>query len=288
MDPSGPWSVVRGPKSDCLYIVFLDLVAYITSRKNYYIINKKGMIEIIREIALKAGDIIMNYYESDFDISTKTDHSPVTSADLDADKFIVKELTASYPDIPIISEESGIPDYEERKGWSQFWLVDPLDGTKEFIHKNGEFTVNIALIKEKIPVMGVVYAPAIKTMYFAKKDIGSWKVLENSQPVRIFSEKADKNESLRVVESRSHKSRELEEYLSQFNITERISAGSSLKFCVVAEGKADIYPRLGPTMEWDVAAGDCVYRYSASQGVHESGLTYNKPDLRNSHFIIGF
>lgn len=246
------------------------------------------MIETIKEIALRAGEIIIRYYETDFEINTKKDQSPVTSADLDADKYIVTELKKYFPDIPVISEESGIPDYGKRKNWSKFWLVDPLDGTKEFINKNGEFTVNIALISEKKPVLGVVYAPAINILYFAERGRGAWKMNPHSQPVRIYSNRASKEQALRVVESRSHKSKELEDYLGQFKISERISAGSSLKFCVVAENKADIYPRLGPTMEWDVAAGDCVYRYSALEGEHTCELTYNKPDLKNKNFVIGF
>ncbi len=224
------------------------------------------MLEIIKEIALQAGGIIMQYYSSEFEINTKKDLSPVTSADLDADKYIVKKLKDNFPDIPVISEESGIPDYEERKQWTRFWLVDPLDGTKEFINKNGEFTVNIALVENEIPVLGVVYAPAMQVLYYAEKGKGAWKMEDNKQPVQIFSEKAHKDKPLRVVESRSHKSKELEQFLANYHISERVSAGSSLKFCVVAENKADIYPRLGPTMEWDVAAGDCVYRYSAKMG----------------------
>ena len=246
------------------------------------------MLEIINEIALQAGEIIMQYYSSEFEINTKKDLSPVTSADLDADKYIVKKLKENFPEIPVISEESGIPDYEERKLWTRFWLVDPLDGTKEFINKNGEFTVNIALVENEIPVLGVVYAPAMQVLYYAEKGKGAWKVEDNKQPIQIFSEKAHKDQPLRVVESRSHKSEELEQFLANYNISERVSAGSSLKFCVVAENKADIYPRLGPTMEWDVAAGDCVYRYSAKDGVHVTELKYNKPGLKNADFVIGF
>lgn len=246
------------------------------------------MIENIIDIAVEAGKIILKYYKTDFDIHQKKDQSPVTTADIEADKYIGAQLRQNYPEIPIISEESGIPDYDVRKNWNSFWLVDPLDGTKEFINKNGEFTVNIALIVDGEPILAVVYTPVLETLYYAQKGNGAWRKVKNEAPVQIFSEKADKNKPLRVVESRSHKTDELEQFLKDYTISERISAGSSLKFCTVAEGKADIYPRLGPTMEWDVAAGDCIYRNSARSGQHQSELRYNKPDLHNPNFVIGF
>lgn len=231
----------------------------------------------------------MDYYTDEIEVFDKEDDSPLTKADLAAHHIIVDALRVLDPDTPVISEESGIPEYDERKGWEKFWIVDPLDGTKEFIKKNGEFTVNIALIDSGEPVLGVVYAPAKKLLYYATKEEGSYKVEEDGPPVRIQSVKADKSKALTVVQSRSHGSDKLEQMLATQGITvkESIAAGSSLKFCLVAEGKADLYPRMGPTMEWDVAAGDCVYRYSSKNGVHESPLKYNKPDLLNDGFMIG-
>lgn len=248
------------------------------------------MLESIIKTAEKAGTKILEYYESDIEVMTKGDDSPLTKADLAAHHIIVDALKEIDPDTPVISEESGVPDYEVRSAWDKFWLVDPLDGTKEFIKKNGEFTVNIALIEDGVPVMGVVYAPAKELMYYAEKGSGSYKRNGNESPRRIYSEPADKQQELSIIESRSHGSDALEKYLNNegIKIKERIKSGSSLKICLVAEGVADLYPRMGPTMEWDVAAGDAVYRYSAAEGVYESGITYNKKDLLNPNFVIGW
>jgi len=245
-------------------------------------------------IAQKAGSKIMEIYNRPetvgFKVTTKSDHSPLTEADLSAHTVIVEELSKLTPGIPIISEESQLPDYNERSEWNSFWLVDPLDGTKEFIKRNGEFTVNIALIEEGVPVLGVVYAPAKKLLYFAEMASGSFKQVGEEEATRIFSSKADSSVPLRMIESRSHGSEALETYLKENNlkIKERISSGSSIKICLVAEGKADFYPRMAPTMEWDVAAGDAIYRYSCTQGIHSSGIIYNKPNLKNESFIFGF
>ncbi len=182
-----------------------------------------------------------------------------------------------------------MPGYEERKEWDKFWIVDPLDGTKEFIKKNGEFTVNIALVDNGEPVLGVVYLPAKDVLYYAEKSKGAYKIENDKKPERIYSKAADTSKPVTVIQSRSHGSDSLKDDLAEKGIIMKgsVKAGSSLKFCLVAEGKADIYPRTGPTMEWDVAAGDCVYRNSARDGQHFSPLTYNKPDLKNSGFLIG-
>ncbi|HXI22059.1 MAG TPA: adenylyl-sulfate kinase, partial [Gemmatimonadales bacterium] len=166
-------------------------------------------------------------------------------------------------------------------------LVDPLDGTKEFIQRNGEFTVNIALIESGAPVLGVIYAPALDLLYYAGHGLGAWKRAGTEPPVRIVSRPPLPGHALRVAESRSHPSRELEEFLRTIPVAERVPAGSSLKFCWVAEGKADVYPRLGPTMEWDVAAGDCIFRNSGETVPRRSALVYNQPELRNQGFVIG-
>ncbi|MDX1638067.1 MAG: 3'(2'),5'-bisphosphate nucleotidase CysQ [Balneolaceae bacterium] len=247
------------------------------------------MFEQVIEAARRAGEATLEYYDREIEVETKDDNSPLTKADLAAHHIIMDALGEIDPGTPVISEEGGIPAYEERKAWNKFWIVDPLDGTKEFIKKNGEFTINIALIEDGEPVFGVVYVPAKALTYYGIKGEGSFKQEGDHQPKRITSEKADKHQSLVVVRSRSHGSSDLEEKLAEKGITvrEAIPAGSSIKFCLVAEGKADLYPRMGPTMEWDVAAGDCVYRNSAKEGQHSSPLTYNKPDLRNDGFVIG-
>ena len=249
------------------------------------------MLKEIIGIAKEAGEAMLDIYEDaqDVEISRKDDDSPLTKADLASHHIIVDALKKLDPETPIISEESGIPDYEERKGWDKFWIVDPLDGTKEFIKKNGEFTVNIALIDEGVPVLGVVYVPDKDTTYYAEKGKGAFKQVGTDQPTRIYSTGSTSDQLLVAVQSRSHGSDKLKNDLKEkgLEIKEAIPAGSSLKFCLVAEGKADIYPRMGPTMEWDVAAGDAVYRYSAKEGAHSSPLTYNKPDLKNGSFLIG-
>jgi len=246
------------------------------------------MINSLKEIARSAGEATLEYYVEDIEVVQKEDNSPLTKADMASHHHIIKGLKALNPEVPIISEEAALPEYEQRKKWKKFWLVDPLDGTKEFIKKNGEFTINIALIEDGNPVMGVVYLPAKKVMYTGEKDKGSFKEV-NGRTVQITSDKADTTHPLKVITSRSHKADDLEEQLKKKNIRvgEIVKAGSSLKFCYVAEGRADIYPRMGPTMEWDVAAGDAVYRYSAKQGVHASPISYNKKTLKNEGFIIG-
>ncbi|MEP6905341.1 MAG: 3'(2'),5'-bisphosphate nucleotidase CysQ [Gemmatimonadales bacterium] len=244
-------------------------------------------LERIEGIARRAGAAILSYYAAGATSTSKADGSPLTLADQAADDLIVAELTSWDATVPIISEESDQASYDERCGWGRFWLVDPLDGTKEFLSRNGEFTVNIALIDNGEPVLGVVFAPALDLMYAAARGLGAWRIGPGGLRERIYSRPPQAGRPLTIVESRSHPSPELEQYLATINIGDRVAMGSSLKFCVVAEGRADIYPRLGPTMEWDVAAGDCVFRNSAREGQHSSPLTYNKHDLRNDSFVIG-
>ncbi len=245
--------------------------------------------EELLKIVKQAGNEILEYYDEEIEVEIKQDQSPLTKADLAAHHVIVKALEELTPNIPIISEESGVPDFQVRSLWKQFWLVDPLDGTKEFIKKNGEFTVNIALIENEVPAFGVVYIPAKNITYYGQKGQDSFKIDSSGNKIQIFSGQPDIQNPLKVVTSRSHKSAQLEEKLSRYGITikEQIPAGSSLKFCLVAEGAADLYPRMGPTMEWDTAAGDAVYRYSGRNGPNQSPLRYNKPDLKNGAFIIG-
>jgi 3'(2'), 5'-bisphosphate nucleotidase len=238
-------------------------------------------------LAREAGRATMTYYNGALDAREKADHSPVTRADEEAHTILFEGLQRLDPATPIVSEEAETAPFEVRRGWRRFWLVDPLDGTKEFIKRRAEFTVNVALIEDGEPVLGVVLAPALELLYWAVKGGGAWREMGTEPAERIHSHPAAPGTALTVVESLSHPAPELEEYLQTISVARRVKAGSSLKFCWVAEGRADIYPRLGPTMEWDVAAGDCIYRQSGLDGERASPLTYNKPDLRNPGFVIG-
>ena len=240
-------------------------------------------------LAREAGRATMVYYDGAVpaDVRAKSDQSPVTLADEVAHDILLAGLRRLDPATPVVSEEAEAAGYEARRGWRRFWLVDPLDGTKEFIKRRAEFTVNVALIEDGEPVFGVVLAPALDLLYWAVKGGGAWREANAGPAERIYSSAPAPGTPLTVVESLSHPSAELEEYLKTIPVASRVKAGSSLKFCWVAEGRADLYPRLGPTMEWDVAAGDCVYRQSGRDGERPSPLTYNKPDLRNPSFVIG-
>lgn len=246
------------------------------------------MLRTIREIAREAGSTILKHYrQKTVFVDAKPDGSPVTEADRAADQQIRDALSELDRSIPCISEEGEIPDFSLRRTWRRFWLVDPLDGTKEFVKGTDEFTVNIALIDDGLPAMGVVYAPALNVLYFAESGRGTWKQTLDQDPQRLVSTFPDPAGELTVAESRSHPSPKMEAFLNSYRIKARIAAGSSLKFCLLAEGTADIYPRLGPTMEWDVAAGDCVYRNSKLRGWHPVALRYNTPLLRHDAFVIG-
>ena len=246
---------------------------------------RSDVVTLVRE----AGRATMTYYDAPdaAGVREKDDRSPVTLADEVAHGILVEGLRRLDPSIPVVSEEAAADDFETRRTWRRFWLVDPLDGTKEFIKRRAEFTVNVALIEDGEPVLGVVEAPALDLVYWAVKGGGAWREANGSPAERIYSTAPGPGVPLTIVESLSHPSQELEDYLKTIPVARRVKAGSSLKFCWVAEGKADVYPRLGPTMEWDVAAGDCVYRQSGRDGERPSPLTYNKPDLRNSSFVIG-
>ncbi|MDR9366511.1 MAG: 3'(2'),5'-bisphosphate nucleotidase CysQ [Balneolaceae bacterium] len=241
------------------------------------------------EISIEAGEAILKYYKDDIKVEKKDDNSPLTKADLASHHIIVDALKELTPGIPVISEESGLPGYEERKEWNKYWLVDPLDGTKEFIKKNGEFTVNIALIEENKPVIGVVHIPAKKITYVGQKSVGSFKLDQDGNKSAVISSVPQKGKNVTIVASRSHGSSDTEEKVEEmgFKVGKSVPAGSSLKFCLVAEGTADIYPRFGPTMEWDTAAGDAVFRYSGKDGERHSPLEYNKPSMKNGEFVIG-
>jgi len=261
--------------------------------------------------ALRAGRAILDGYYSDFAVEYKEDHSPLTLADQRAHEIIVRHLSGF--DIPILSEEGRDIPYEERKGWDSLWIVDPLDGTKEFVKRNGEFTVNIALVSHTNPVMGVVFVPDRNTLYVASQDLGAYKLTNENTLERLTAEpgagavslddilpravtlplaRSDKR-PFTIVGSRSHLSKEVEDFVArkrrEYGAVTFISAGSSLKLCLVAEGLADMYPRLSPTMEWDIAAGHIVAEASGATVVrHDNGepLTYNKENLLNPWFIV--
>lgn len=250
------------------------------------------MIQTLIDIAGRAGDAILEIYRQDFSVEIKSDHSPLTQADKNANEVILAGLKALDDSIPVISEENKLTDYDTRKHWTSCWIVDPLDGTKEFIRKNGEFTVNIALVRAGIPVLGVVHVPAQQITYYAEKGKGSFKLSHRSvTPLKIRPLAEDG--ILKIVGSRSHQTPELLEYVEQqkkkFPNVDFVAAGSSLKFCLIAEGKADVYPRLGPTMEWDTCAGQIVATEAGAEVLrwdNGEALNYNREDLLNPYFIV--
>jgi 3'(2'), 5'-bisphosphate nucleotidase len=250
------------------------------------------MINSIIEIAKEAGEAILEIYKQDFSVELKSDNSPLTIADKKSNDIIVAALKNIDASIPIISEENKLLEYEIRKSWTKCWIVDPLDGTKEFIKKNGEFTVNIALVENGIPILGVVHVPAQQITYYAEIGKGSYK-LENNITSILKIRPLAQDGVLKIVGSRSHQTPELLEYVAQqklkFAAVDFVAAGSSLKFCLLADGKADVYPRLGPTMEWDTCAGQIVATEAGAEVLrfdNLQSLTYNRQDLLNPFFIV--
>ncbi len=244
-------------------------------------------IENIKEIALKAGSAILEIYQKNYKIEYKDDKSPLTDADIKANEIICEALEKLYPDIPILSEENKEIAYDERKDWEYYWCIDPIDGTKEFINKNDEFTVNIALINKNLPVLGVVYAPAINDIYYAKQGSGAFKN-DKKLPLQF---NANTKEKITVVASKSHLTKETQDYIDALDTKEviQISKGSSLKLCMVAEGLADIYPRFAPTKEWDIAAAHAIVLESGKHIVQYNSnkpIIYNKNSLVNPWFIV--
>ena len=245
----------------------------------------------ILQIIKGAGEEIMEVYNSpglSSDVNMKEDNSPLTLADQRSHEYIMEKLSA-ISDYPIISEESDFIDFETRKYWKKFWLVDPLDGTKEFINRNGEFTVNIALIHNKKPILSVIYVPVKDVLYWAD-DSGAWKE-ERGQTTKL---EVNYSTDRRVaVRSKSHASPEEEDVLERYNVVDSISVGSSLKFCMVAEGRADVYYRHGPTMEWDTAAGQAILQAAGGKvyvgSEEQEEFSYNKENLLNGSFLcLGF
>jgi 3'(2'), 5'-bisphosphate nucleotidase len=271
--------------------------------------------------SVKAGEAILQVYHTDFTVENKSDDSPLTLADKRSHEIICSVLSSG--NIPILSEEGRDIDFSERKKWTRLWVVDPLDGTKEFVKRNDEFTVNIACVEDGSPVLGVIYVPVTGVLYFAGRGLGSYKLTDSAVlkqigdqsfpegaqdpasrqvevPLSVLTDQSDRlplgrsnASACTIIGSRSHATPELEAYVRQkekeYASVNFISAGSSLKFCLVAEGMADIYPRLGPTMEWDTAAGQAIAE-NAGAGVYlfdtATPLAYNKADLLNPHFIV--
>ena len=238
------------------------------------------------DLARAAGRVILGHYRTGTVVERKADNSPITAADRDAHRLICAELARLTPGTPILSEETENVDHAERLTWKIFWLVDPLDGTKEFIKETDEFTVNIALVEDGAARLGVLYAPALDDLYFATAAGSASRSDRGGDPVPIRTRPADLDR-LTVVASRSHPSRAVQALLDRLPGAERASMGSALKLCLVAAARADLYPRLGPTMEWDTAAAQCIVEAAGGQVLDLRGepLRYNKEDLRNPFFV---
>ena len=264
----------------------------------------KELLKLAIEAAFKAGEEILKIYSTDFYVETKSDNTPVTLADRTSGECISKILAAS--NIPIISEEEEILDYTIRKTWPQVWIVDPLDGTKEYVKRNGEFAVNIALVENNKPVIGIIYAPVLKDIYFAYHNGGSYKITQHdmireltkknlSEHLFEFAKKLPSQKlpkTYTVVGSRSHLSRDINEHVDKlrnlYGDVDMISVGSSIKQCWVAEGKAHEYLRYGTTMEWDTAAGQCILEEAGCQLIDletNRPMLYNREDMHNNYFI---
>jgi 3'(2'), 5'-bisphosphate nucleotidase len=248
-------------------------------------INTQDIVAIARD----AGNAIMQIYNQDFEVEYKKDDSPLTLADKNANEIIENRLNQLSVSLPILSEEGKDVPYEERRHWEYFWLVDPLDGTKEFVKKNGEFSVNIALIYKDTPVLGVVYAPALDICYWAKRGEGAFK-----DGQRLPLKTKDRKQTYKIVVSRSHMSDETQTFIDAIDThkeKELIPMGSSLKICLIAEGEADVYPRIGPTMEWDTGAAHAIINETSCLLIRFNKKTnyrhlYNKKSLLNDFFIV--
>ena len=250
-------------------------------------INYANWLIIAKKAALKAGEQILKIYSKDFSVTYKADKSPLTIADQQANEIIEGYL--SKTNIPVLSEEGNITDFNLRKNWGLLWIVDPLDGTKEFIKKNGEFTVNIALVKNGEPILGVIFVPVKGWLYYGSPN-GSYRVKDGK---KVLLPLVKKSSVFKVIGSRSHQSTETKLYFQKLKkengAIEILSIGSSLKFCLVAEGSADTYPRFSPTMEWDTAAGHAIANYAGKKVidlVSKREITYNRKNLKNNWFIV--
>ena len=255
-------------------------------------LSKENLLEIVN-ISVDAGEVILNYYNENVDVTYKDDESPLTKADLASHKIITDSIKKITPDIPILSEEEFI-DWKIRKKWKKYWLIDPLDGTKEFIKKNDEFTVNIALIENNRPILGVIYTPALNELFYSIKNFGSYKILTKKKlntlkEAKRISINKKKSNKVKIVGSRSHSNPILEKWVNKnFNEFDILQKGSSLKFCLIAEGSADIYPRFGPTSEWDIAAGHIILEEAGGKlkSIDNKEILYNeKENILNPEFF---
>jgi len=247
-----------------------------------------ALFEPVVALARQAGRAILEVYRTDFSVEAKEDRSPLTQADMRSHRIIIEGLAALTPDVPALSEESWEIPFSTRSQWKEYWLVDPLDGTKEFVKRNGEFTVNIALIRDHRAVLGAVHVPVQDKSYYGCAGHGAFLRDGDCDPVAIHAAKRGSG-PVKVVGSRSHPSASLQEYLKHLGPHEILPMGSSLKLCLVAEGKADIYPRLGPTSEWDTAAAQAVVEAAGGSVTDTRGapLLYNtKDDILNPHFLV--
>jgi 3'(2'), 5'-bisphosphate nucleotidase len=258
------------------------------------------LLPLTIEAALKAGQRIMEIYENeDFEVDFKSDNSPLTKADIASHNIIESYLIQTG--IPVLSEEGNEIEYKDRKDWNQLWIVDPIDGTKEFINKNGEFTVNIALIEDQKPILGVIYVPALNDLYYSTIDDGAFKLagileLKPFEEIHAAATKlpiVDSERPYTVVASRSHLSQRTKDYIQEIEAehgkVNLISKGSSLKLCMIAEGAADCYPRFAPTMEWDTAAGHAICNhagYSLIDWETQEEMKYNREQLLNNSFLV--
>jgi 3'(2'), 5'-bisphosphate nucleotidase len=249
---------------------------------------KSELIEQLIEISKDAGKAILEVYNSNFGHQIKEDLSPLTKADTLSNNIICERLKVITPDIPILSEENSDIPFNIRSSWEQYWLVDPLDGTKEFIKKNGEFTVNIALIENNTPIFGIIHVPVTNETYWGSNTKGSFYIKGNNQKTKLCVEKNIRSQ-VRIVASRSHPSKMLDALLEEIGEYKIITKGSSLKFCLIAKGQADIYPRLGPTSEWDIAAGHAIVKFAGGSllTIDRKSMQYNLTENNlNPYFVV--
>lgn len=254
-------------------------------------IDRNALLSAMRRLSIEAGQAIMEVYaRADMDVREKIDASPVTEADEAADALISAGLAKAFPDLPLVTEEQAATHDLDV---ATFLIVDPLDGTKEFVKRRGDFTVNIALVEDRAPVLGVVYAPAKGRLFMTSADGGAVEETGAFDPgvvgeLRSITVARPNNAALRIVASKSHRDQATDDYIDLYRVADAVSAGSSLKFCLVAAGEADFYPRLGPTMEWDTAAGHAVLRAAGGEVVERAShkpLLYGKNGFRNPHFL---
>lgn len=249
-------------------------------------LQSETLLKAVREVARKAGEVTLGFYGGAVPVELKADASPLTAADQASHELIIKALEKLTPGIPVLSEESAEVAVSERRRWSTFWLVDPLDGTKEFLKKTGEFTVNIALISGSEAALGIVHVPVSGVTYWGGKGSGAFVARPGQVPVPLRTRAADLGR-LVIVASKDHAGPEVEALLRRLTTASTANMGSSLKFCLIAEGKADFYPRLSPTMEWDTAAAQGVLEAAGGGVIDLSGqrFAYNKESLRNPSFV---